>query len=640
MKRVIQAITTFIIATLFFPIINQQPVEAAWLQDTWYNDEWGYRVAFTVTNDGAELTNYQLEFDVNYGTGTNTGFAIYCNSHSQTDFDDIRFTQADGATELYYWKEEYIASDDATFWVGFDVLPAGDRTFYMYYGNASAVDTSDISNTFLVGDDFERGADGDAVGGDWTVAGGTVQISTAHSVGTGTAYTGTRATKFAGDPARPIAQIDVDHSDNIEIRVWVYKEDAADFYLIHGNGTYRMNIYVAVAEDIYYVDDGGNQNTGSNLTADSWQEFYFTDFDWGTNQTYDIYLDASSIQDDADMQTSGATSDVFYVFGENVANNDLWIDNLCVRQYRTTDPPTIDIYRVEEEIDDPVLDVQDAKVFQGYRETDDWLIAIRYVDVYPPYYDTYDVKSLFVLRLIDSNSTVQAQTVVPAWGNRPGCIYLSADQVTGLDYGGDYVIRLTGVFTGTPYTEFTLSDTDWYGSDLTGLDSWVISSASTIGTYYSTDLTTYIAERGEVLNATGGGIFDNGINGLASVRPNVFQTYTQAGSYNPETWTQSYRHSVSAWQTNIGATATAAVTRVGNVVGVGGDIVMLVIMVAIMAGLAVLAFPAGHTTAALALSIGIFVSGVWLGIDLNWILMLALISGLLLAKQFILDKGA
>ena len=120
------------------------------LLDPWWNSNWDYRKKITITGASSAKTNYQIEMDVNYGSGTDSGKSVYLNSKCQTDFDDIRFISSDGSTEIDYWREEYTASDDATFWVKVPSIPASPSTveIYIYYGNSGVVTTSNFSNTF------------------------------------------------------------------------------------------------------------------------------------------------------------------------------------------------------------------------------------------------------------------------------------------------------------------------------------------------------------------------------------------------------------------------------------------------------------------------------------------------------------
>jgi hypothetical protein len=80
---------------------------------------------------------------------TATGLNGHCQGHCQNDFDDIRFTKADGASELDYWRERYVSGEYAVFWVEFDTIPASPNTttFYIYYGNPDASSGSNGDNT-------------------------------------------------------------------------------------------------------------------------------------------------------------------------------------------------------------------------------------------------------------------------------------------------------------------------------------------------------------------------------------------------------------------------------------------------------------------------------------------------------------
>ena len=285
------------------------------------------------------------------------------------------------------------------------------------------------------------------------------------------------------------------------------------------------------------------------------------------------------------------------------------------------------------------LEIQDAKVFKTYKETGDWIVTVRYIDTFAPYYDTYDVKQYFTLQLVNAAGTALASTAVPAWGNRVGSIYLSTDAVTSLTWGGDYRVRIYGTFTGNPYTEYALVAADWVGDDLSRLDSWVFTSADTIGTYYSTTLTTYVAERGQVLNAGGSGIFNACIGGLSQVRPGIFQIYSNPSVYTPATIGQTYRHAIDQWQTNIGPDGTVMLNNLGKIIGVEGDIISVIAFLGMVVLLMTLAFPAGATPAACALSLPLLGAAIWFGMDWIYIGMLGIVSAFLFVKNLWIDKG-
>lgn len=99
---------------------------------------------------------YQLSFITYYGSGSDSGNAIYLNEHCQIGFDDVRFAYDDDLP-LIYWRESYVEGNLARFWVELpDPIP-NDKTFYIYYGNDQIQDESDGDATFIFFDDFENG---------------------------------------------------------------------------------------------------------------------------------------------------------------------------------------------------------------------------------------------------------------------------------------------------------------------------------------------------------------------------------------------------------------------------------------------------------------------------------------------------
>ena len=105
---------------------------------SWWNSSWAKRKAITIDNTGnaSTLTNYQVKVTVTY------------DADMQSDFDDIRFTNASG-TLLDHWLETKTDGSTATFWVEVESIPASNTaTIYMYYGNGSVTSTSSLDNTF------------------------------------------------------------------------------------------------------------------------------------------------------------------------------------------------------------------------------------------------------------------------------------------------------------------------------------------------------------------------------------------------------------------------------------------------------------------------------------------------------------
>jgi hypothetical protein len=114
---------------------------------SWYSDSWTKRKAVTVTGstDGA-LSNYQVLVTIPW------------DADMQTDFDDIRFTDASGTTSLAHYLEAKENSTEADFWVNIPSIPASPSTttIYAYYGNALVASASDSQTTFIAGTDFTQ----------------------------------------------------------------------------------------------------------------------------------------------------------------------------------------------------------------------------------------------------------------------------------------------------------------------------------------------------------------------------------------------------------------------------------------------------------------------------------------------------
>ena len=112
---------------------------------------WQYRKSHVIQSATGTGTNYQVKITVYFGSGTDNGGNVYLNSHSRTDFGDVRFTASDSVTPLSYWMENQVNSNYAVFWVKITGdLSTSPATIYIYYGNPSATTTSNGATTFLM----------------------------------------------------------------------------------------------------------------------------------------------------------------------------------------------------------------------------------------------------------------------------------------------------------------------------------------------------------------------------------------------------------------------------------------------------------------------------------------------------------
>ncbi len=657
-RSAVSALFVFILICGYVLAFLPQPVHAV---ASWYDSGWLYRKAFTVTGTTGALANYQIEIIANYAVGTDSATNVYLDAKCQGDFDDLRFTESNGTTPINACLMSKTDFSSARVFVNLPTIPQSPATitFYIYYGNSTvASGYATFANTFDTYTKFFipfEGADASTtftdLGGHAFTPAADAQIDTAF---------------YKNDLASGLFDGTGD---------WITTPDTADYDF--GTAPYAFSFWfktsqigrqyvslfsnddvtvtgIAILMNIGTDSDGKIAYYGALGTAKVTTTGGYNDGNWhhlalvrnGTD--LQIYIDGTSKM--TAVVAAGTSEDATltaYIGSSVIAGRDyagsfdnFRIDKGLARWTTNFTPPvaTITAWAAIEVATTPLV-IQDVKVFTGYKETDDWLVTVRYLDIYAPYYDTYDVRKYFVLQLLDGASVVKAQTVVPAWGNRVGTIYLSAAQATPLTYGGTYSVRLYALFTPNPSVSYTLLSTDWLGSDLVNLDSWIITSATVVGTYYSTSMTTYIAERGEVLNSTGAGIFSAGIAGLSTVRPAIFQTYTVPSVYTPGTITQAGRTRIPAWQVSAGPEATIMLTNLGNIVGIGGDIIAIIFFLIAFFILMGLAFPAGNTTAALVLSLPILGAAIWFGMDLIYIGMLALIAAFLFIKNFWIDKG-
>lgn len=289
----------------------------------------------------------------------------------------------------------------------------------------------------------------------------------------------------------------------------------------------------------------------------------------------------------------------------------------------------------------PCFSVEDAKVFTSYLQSNDWLVTLLYKNIYEPYYSNgSDVASYFYIQLYSiDGSTLLAQTKCPAYGYRPGCIYLNASQVTSLEWGAAYRVRAYGNFGTYPYTEYVLQPVDWMGADLNRLDSWVMGTATLIENYYNTTLTISIANKGLVLNEDGGVIFDSGIPALSSVRPGIFQIVSTTPGYTQEDFTGELQ-TEHVWQTLLGPFITSLFTGWGNMWNISGSTIGAFIAFAFYAVVAMFAFPIGSAVAAISIPFSILLLAWYTGlIPMAALGIILALAAFLFLWQFVLKGG-
>jgi len=275
-----------------------------------------------------------------------------------------------------------------------------------------------------------------------------------------------------------------------------------------------------------------------------------------------------------------------------------------------------------------LLEVSQAKVFSGYVEDDDLLITLEYWNEYTPYWPNEDSNSYFYIQLRDSTgATILKQTTCNAWGLKPGSIYISADEASGLTVGGTYRVYLVGNLDEEPTAYYTIVSSDWKGDDLTLLDSWVITTAHELEDEYEETFTD-TSGTNEILNEQGGVIFATGILGLQYVRPDIFAVSVYIPGYDEADSTNAYEESTT-WREVLGTGVATFFDAAGEIVGLeDGRDIGAGILVAVYLGLCILIVARkGDALVGAGLGIPIIIAGSWLHlIDIVFILVVAAIG--------------
>jgi RHS repeat-associated protein len=112
----------------------------------WYNNGWSYRKAITIAHGqvsgSSNLTNFPMA--VAWASDANLASA------AQSSGNDILFTLSDGVTKLNHEIEQYTSSSGKlAAWVQIPTLSyTTDTVIYMYYGNGSAGNQQQATNTW------------------------------------------------------------------------------------------------------------------------------------------------------------------------------------------------------------------------------------------------------------------------------------------------------------------------------------------------------------------------------------------------------------------------------------------------------------------------------------------------------------
>lgn len=104
---------------------------------------WTNRKPVVLTNAGGSTIDHEVQVQL----------TVQYHAAMKSDFSDLRFSSADGATELAHFVQSKSDSSSALVLVRLpaNTVPAGNTTTYMYFGNAAASSTSTTAATLATG---------------------------------------------------------------------------------------------------------------------------------------------------------------------------------------------------------------------------------------------------------------------------------------------------------------------------------------------------------------------------------------------------------------------------------------------------------------------------------------------------------
>jgi len=287
----------------------------AWLSN------WTYRKEITVTNASAD---YQTKILVGESSGA-TGEEVDCGGHVAADFDDLRFTAADGTTLLDYWIESITGSTPnglATVWVQNNA--GADATLYMYYGGTESA-VSSGADTFDDFDDFEAGTN------DWAIYnGGTISSSTTEE------KHGTHSLEIiddSGSASEGAYRSSLTIGSNKMITFWDRLTAARQIqFIIRDSGATIENIYFDTDGDIKGLGAGGVIQA---YNINQWYKFDINLFS-DTNK-YKLWID-DVYKGEYNLFAAGSEVNALYNICKSTETATWYFDTFRVRKYTATEP--------------------------------------------------------------------------------------------------------------------------------------------------------------------------------------------------------------------------------------------------------------------------------------------------------------
>lgn len=309
--------------------------------------EYRNRLRYEGSIDGA-LTDYQKKITVYKGEGEDSDGVVYLSNHCEDDFDDIRFTEDDGATLMDYYIESYVSGVSAVVVIEFAYFPASpdEIDFYIYYGKPAAASQSNGTNTFDFFDDCEVAPAG------FSLDAGKIGNAIRHEPG-GANWTWGTATTFGFVPsATQIIEFWIKRISNGDV-IFVELADSEGYegactYFLHTDSHFK-----------YY--DTAERNTGVAYSLDTWYGFLFRLDDDSDTYDWKIFNEAGTeLYSNTNIAYRAASNPdrIVTLMDTRDDTYGAYFDSIRVRKYTANEPVFVE-WGGEEK----VYEYYDASIF-------------------------------------------------------------------------------------------------------------------------------------------------------------------------------------------------------------------------------------------------------------------------------------
>jgi len=301
----------------------------------WWNKSFLYRKRINIKeNSDSSLTEYQVNITLN------TSYLVQ-NGKMQSDCNDTRFIlyneTTDTYTKLSYWFDpDECNTANTIFWIKLSNIPASSNvTVYIYYGDSSAQDESNISSTFVFGDDFNR-PDNSTPGNGWTddygygsIENNQLKIASSTSAGT-----------FREQIHHSFPSPDMDYV--MEYKGNTSQTDKSVYSNYFGeqvNRRYSMLFHSSGM--IRYLNNSIIYDTSKSYPSGTWYNFRI----WYKRSTEKVnyYVNSDLEATDAEPSTGSLTDEV--AFGGETDSTAYW-DDVRVRK-KASSEPTVTFFEEE-----------------------------------------------------------------------------------------------------------------------------------------------------------------------------------------------------------------------------------------------------------------------------------------------------